>query len=110
MAQEITDFFPNIGALERGSMLLLDSLSLQQKDIVNNRKERRCNERADVRAVESTGVNTELALRAQTPGLQRKSWLLLSKRTRSEERPPGHCPGTSPLRGDTGAQKTYIKA
>lgn len=81
-------------------MLLLGSLFLQQKDIVNNSKERKCEEPADVRALESTGVNAELALQGQTPSLQWKSGLLSSKLTRSKERPPGHCPGTSPLWAD----------
>lgn len=78
MAQEISNIFPNIVALEREPMLLLGSLLLQLKDIVNNRKERKCKERADVRAVESTGINTELALQGQTPSLQWKSGLLSS--------------------------------
>lgn len=63
LQKKITDFFPNITASERESMLLLESLFLQQKLVtLTTEKKKKCNEHTDVRAPESTGVNPELAL------------------------------------------------
>lgn len=61
VAEPITDCFSIIVASEREAVLLSDSLFLQHKlTILTTEKKRKCKEYTDVRALEGTGVHTEL--------------------------------------------------